>query len=703
MLLLTPLSQEPIVSFMILLAVILVVPLVFERLRLPGLVGLLAAGVVLGPNGLQVFHHESETMTLLSDIGLVYLMFVAGLEVDIEQFTRIRNRAITYGTFGFIAPLIIGATVSYTFGFGLVASILIGSLFASHTLLAYPIVSRMGVIANEAVTVTIGATIFTDIASLLVLAICIGVHTGNFTIVKLLTLLISLAIYTIAVLFGFDRAGREFFRRSGNEEGNQFLFILLAVFLASVGAQLIGVEKIVGAFLSGLAVNRVVGNSPVKEKIVFVGSVLFIPIFFVNVGLLIRIPAFVHSLTTPAQLGLTAAIVLGPISSKFIAALLTKLVYRYNWQETLTMWALSLPQVAATLAATLVGYRAGLISEDILNSVIVLMLVTSTIGPILTARFASRLQTAIAETEPVVSTPDWINQAEESITVVVPIYNPNTESALIELGAIMARSGRLIPMAIAVDTGQMDTPTLQDAILRSEARLLNAVELSHTIGVEASPLLRIDDNIAQAICRASREQNANLIIMGSGQRSNFSARLFGSIIDNVLWAAHCPVAVTRLLKPPSKLQHLLVPIENLTARSILAVQFAQAIATENQAQITILHVCDRATSHNKRAWIQSQLSVLVEKLNPTCAAKIEIVPDDDIAHAVVEASKSYDLVVMRSSRRPTSAGGLVLSSITAQITQQVTCSIVMLGEPHRTARAVFADARVRASAAPQHS
>lgn len=705
MLLLTPVSQEPIVSFVILLAVILVVPLIFERLCLPGLVGLLAAGVVLGPNGLKLFNSDSETMNLLSDIGLIYLMFVAGLEVDIEQFTRTRNRSIGFGFFTFIVPLITGTIVGRIFGFDWNASILIGSLFASHTLLAYPIISRLGVVGNEAITVTIGATIFTDVGALLVLAVCIGIHAGDFTLVKLITLLGSLAIYTIVVLVGFDRAGREFFRRSGNEEGNQFLFVLLAVFLAAVGAQLIGVEKIVGAFLSGLAVNRVVGDSPVKEKVIFVGSVLFIPIFFVDMGLLIRIPAFIASLTQPQLLALTAAIVVGLIASKFGAALLAKLVYRYNWQEMITMWSLSLPQVAATLAATLVGYRVGMLTEGVLNSVIVLMLVTATLGPILTARFANGLQTTSPDLEQAVSTPTWINHAQESLTVVVPIYNPNTEAALIELAAIIARSrsGRLIPLAIATDAGQMDTPTMQEAIFRSEARLLHAVELSHAIGVEASPLLRIDDNIAQAICRASREQNANLIVMGSGRRSNFSARLFGNIIDSVLWAAHCPVAVTRLLKSPSELQQLLVPIENLTARSILALQFAQAIAAENQAEIMILHVCDRATSRNKRAWIQSQLSVLVEKLNPSCTAKIEIVPDDDIAHAIVEASKSYDLVVVRSSRRPTSAGGLVLSSITAQIMHQVACSIVMLGEPHRTARAVFTNAPVRSSPAPQHS
>lgn len=276
--------KEPIVPFAVLLAVILTVPILFERLRLPGLVGLLAAGVALGPNGLHLLHTKLPAMQLLSDIGLLCLMFVAGLEVDIAQFRKKKHRSAGFGSLTFLMPMIAGTLVGRLFGFDWNASILIGSLLASHTLLAYPIVSRLGVVGNEAVIVTIGATIFTDIGALLVLAVCVGIHAGDFTIVKLLTLLVSLIVYTAVVLFGFDWAGREFFRRTGDREGNQFLFVLLAVFLASLGAQLIGVEKIIRAFLAGLAVNDVVGEGPVKEKVVFVGNVLFIPIFFVDLG-----------------------------------------------------------------------------------------------------------------------------------------------------------------------------------------------------------------------------------------------------------------------------------------------------------------------------------------------------------------------------------------------------------------------------------
>ncbi len=691
------LQKEPIVPFVVLLAVILVVPPLFERIRLPGLVGLLAAGVLLGPNGLGLLQEKSQALKLLSDIGLVYLMFVAGLEVDLEQFNKTKHRSIGFGISTFLVPLIVGTIVGRTFGFGWNASILIGSLFASHTLLAYPIVSRLGVVGNEAVTITIGATIFTDIGALLVLAVCIGIHAGDFTPLKLATLLGSLAIYTVVILFGFNWAGREFFRRSGDEEGNQFLFVLLAVFLAAVGAQLIGVEKIVGAFLAGLAVNGALGHGPVKEKVMFVGSVLFIPIFFVNMGSLINVPVFIRSLTTLQTLGLTVAIVLGLILSKFLAALIAAWMYRYNGREMMVMWSLSMPQVAATLAATLVGFRANLLTENVLNSVIVLMLVTSILGPILTARFAPDLVVADLEPEEVTGSLNWDESEDNSLTVVVPVYNPKTERYLLELAALLVRShsGCIVPLSIAPGHIHMNDPQITNTLKRSQALLAAAVELSREMGVEAKPLIRIDDSIAQGINRASREQNASLVVMGWGRRMGFQARLFGSVIDSVLWGSHCPVAISRLLESPTTIQRILVPIENLAPRSLWVMRFAQVLAEATQAQVTLLHVSDPTATGRfanrpgaaRIAWVRSQLELLADKVSPNSPPQIEIVSDDDVVRAIASVSKSYDLVILRSSPRRTSAGGLAVSDIMPRMAERLTCSVIMLGEPQPGATA----------------
>ncbi|MBW4679521.1 MAG: cation:proton antiporter [Microcoleus vaginatus WJT46-NPBG5] len=676
--------KEPIVPFAILLVVILTVPIVFERFRIPGLVGLLAAGVLLGQNGLKLLDTDLPTMKLLSDIGLLYLMFVAGLEVDIHQFRKKKHRSIGFGSLTFIIPMIAGTAVGRVFGFEWNASILIGSLLASHTLLAYPIVSRLGVVANEAVIVTIGATIFTDVGALLVLAVCVAVKAGSFTVFQLVTLLVSLLIYSAVVLFGFDWAGREFFRRTGDEEGNQFLFVLLAVFLASLGAQLIGVEKIIGAFLAGLAVNDVVGEGPVKEKVVFVGSVLFIPIFFVDLGLLIDVPAFIKSILS---IWMPLTIVGALIGSKFLAAFFASLIYRYNRQEMLTMWSLSLPQVGATLAATLVGVRAGLLTEDVLNSVIVLMLATATLGPVITSRVAPGLSstTQSLETETIPQT--WGTQrADTDFTVVVPVYNPQTQQYLVEMAAILARheAGRIVPLAITTAHAHMDAPQIETALQRCQTLLDRATELGGEMGVKAEPLLRIDYAIDQGISHASREQNANLIVMGWGKQRGFRSRLLGSVIDSVLSSSHCPVAVTRLLDSPLKIRRILVPVESLSDWAMQPLRFAQILAEANQGQITLLHVCERRTPASKKAWIESQLSVLVTKWESLSQVEldIQVIPHADVVKAILNAAESVDLVVWRSQRYRTAAG-LAVSDVTTQMLRQLTCSVVMFGEPQR--------------------
>ncbi len=675
------LGKEPIVPFAILLVVILVVPIIFERLRLPALVGLVLSGVVLGPSGWNLFQAESPMINLLADIGLIYLMFVAGLEVDIEQFRRRKTRSLGFGSFTFGVPLIAGTLVGRILGFEWNAAILIGSLFASHSLLAYPIVSRLGVVNNEAVTVTIGARIFTDIGVMLVLAVCVAIHGWAFTPAKILTLLGWLAVYSAVVVSGFDWAGKEFFRRSGEDEGNQFLFVLLTVFLSVVGAQLIGVEKIIGAFLAGLAVNEAVGDGPVKEKVMFVGSVLFIPIFFVDLGLLINLPVFAKNIGT---LKVTLLVVIGLVASKFLAAFLAKLVYRYNWQEMLTMWSLSVPQVGATLAATLVGYRTGLLPIGVLNSVIVLMLVTSTIGPLITSKVAVGLTSS--QRDQLINPDDSKETKDSQLTIIVPVYNPQTQQYLIEMAALLARQadGRIIPLAIATAAAHMDAPQLEVSLQRSDRLLSKATAQSRVLGIEAEPLLRIDDAFAQGISRAAREQSASLILMGWGKRTGLRARLFGNVIDSVLWASHCPVAVTRLVESPRKIQRILVPIENLTSPSLQPVQFAQILAEANQAQLTVLNVCERRTSSSKIAWRRSQLALLVSKLALPNPPEVQIIAHENVAQAILQAARLYDLVVLPFIRNRTSPGGLAMSDVTTQLARQLTCSIIMLGEPPRT-------------------
>ncbi|MEB3338935.1 MAG: cation:proton antiporter, partial [Leptolyngbyaceae bacterium] len=562
---------------------------------------------------------------------------------------------------------------------------------ASHTLLAYPIVSRLGVVSNQAVMVTIGATIITDTAALLVLAVCVGIHVGSFTLASFATLLIGLAIYSVIVLIGFDRAGKEFFRRSGDAEGNQFLFILLALFLASVGAQVVGVEQIVGAFLAGLAVNDVLGSSPVKEKVEFVGSVLFIPFFFIDMGLLINLPAFVKTL---GALWLTLAIVGGLIGSKFIAALLTKWLYRYNTPELLTMWSLSLPQVAATLAATLVGYKtlnaAGerLLGEGMLNSVLVLMVVTSVLGPMITARFAP--QVPIPSTDLDSLELPWVTHHSPSsdpatelpFTIVVPTYNPKTQRFLIEMAALLARheSGRIVPVAIVKASAYMDHPQLESLFERNQKRLQMAIALGQEFQVPTQTAIRIDDDVATGISRLSREQDASLIVMGWSRTTGFRARLFGNVIDSVICAAHCPVAVVRLLVSPTEIQSVLVPVNDFSPETLRTIRLAQALADVNKATVILLHVSHPQIPAAQLTEFCDRLSTIAASWHVDDRMTIQTVQSSNIAGAILQASEDVDLVMLHTVRYRTT-GGLAVSEVTTQIVQSLNCSLVLLGEP----------------------
>ena len=679
--------HTPIAAFTILLMVSLLVPPWFEKLRLPGLVGLLLAGVILGSGGLGLLDPKSETIKLLSDIGKLYLMFVAGLEIDLEQFRQKKNRSLGFGFATFLLPLLVGTLIGRLFGFGWNSSILIGSLFASHTLLGYPIVQRLGIVENEAVIVSIGATIFTDISSLLVLAICVSVYGGEFSLFSLSVQLGSLAIYSALVLFGFDWAGKEYFRRTGDDEGNQFLFVLLAIFLAAVGAQIIHVEQIIGAFLAGLAVNDVVGRSPVKEKVEFVGSVLFIPFFFVAMGLLLDVPVFLKTLTN--NLGLTLAIVFGLLGSKFLAALTAKLLYRYSWQETMVMWSLSIPQVAATLAAALVGLQVGLIDEIVFNTIIVLMLVTSIVGPLLTSKYAPKLHPL----EPIVNnkTSLWWEENETSFSepkqtefkAIVPIANPITEKYLIEIAALLARheSGKIIPLSIAQATSHLSEFEFDLAVQKSRRLLQQAELISKEFQVRAKPTLRIADDITTGIIRTAREQQASLIIMGWSEQMGLRSRLFGNLIDSVLWSAHCPVAVMRLLEEPIDIKRLLVPVKNFSPQTVRTIRFAQLLADTNDGAVTLLHVCPSQTTSEEIAALKTNFDRTLLKAFPQVSSDVQIVRNDNVSQAIIQASATTDLVVWRSLRRRT-AGGLAVSDITHNAIDKLACSMVLFGEPH---------------------
>jgi len=382
-------------KFALAMAILVGVPPLSRRLRLPPVVGLLLCGVVIGPHVLGFFPEHPAVADFFADLGKLLLMFFAGLEIDLALFRRARTRSVIFGLLTTSIPLALGAAVGLWYGFQTVPAIVLGSLLASHTLLALPIITRLGETRLEPVTVTVGATVMSDTLSLVVYAICAGIYHSGFSALNLGVQLIEIAVFVPLVLFGLSRLGAYLLKRVENNEDSYFILMLGIMVVAGLLAQLINLPGIVGAFLAGLAVNAAVHDKPAKGKLGFFAESLFIPIFFIVTGFLIDPLVFFRSLVD--NFGLACGVIGSLLVGKWIAAQIAGLAFHYNSAERLTVWSLTLPQVAATLAAALVAYdtyNSGgqrLVDGRLLNVVLVLMLSTAILGPVLTSRFAPRM------------------------------------------------------------------------------------------------------------------------------------------------------------------------------------------------------------------------------------------------------------------------------------------------------------------------
>jgi Kef-type K+ transport system membrane component KefB len=366
-----------------------------RRIRIPDLVGLLVFGIILAPHVLNISGEHHPVIGFFAELGKLMLMFAAGLEIDMDLFRRARTRSINFGFITTIVPQVLGTAFALAVGYPIIPAIVIGSLLASHTLIGLPIVLRLGAVGLEPVVITIGATIVSDTLSLIVFGICVSTYTTGFSLSAFTLQIVEIAIFVPLILIGLSRAGAWVLNKLRDHEEGYFVAMLAMMVLASLLADLINLPDIVGAFLAGVSVNAAVGRHSAKEKLNFLGKSLFIPIFFLVTGFLIEPIPFVQAIAGNFSLvfGLIGSLILG----KGIAAFLAARRFGYPREAGLAMWALTLPQVAATLAATLVGYatlnQAGvrLLDENMLNAVLVMLVVTSTLGPILTEVFTPRM------------------------------------------------------------------------------------------------------------------------------------------------------------------------------------------------------------------------------------------------------------------------------------------------------------------------
>ena len=388
-------ALPPLAKFAVIMAIIIGIPPLSRRARLPAVVGFLLSGVVVGPYVLDVAGQHRPIVDFAAELGKLLLMFFCGLEINLALFRQAQRRSITFGLLTTLIPLMLGTAVGFSFGYGPIAAVVLGSLLASHTLLAAPIVRRLGLTRLEPITVTIGATVLSDTLSLIVFAICVSTYKSGFSAQGLAVQLIEIAIFFPLVLFGLSRLGAYALKKVEKDEEAYFVLMFAILAVAGLLARTIDLPDIVGAFLAGLAVNAAVQDKPAKEKLEFLGNSVFIPIFFIAIGFLIDPRVFVQSIVD--NLALALAVILALIIGKWIAAQIAGRAFAYSPIARKTVWSLTLPQVAATLAATLAAFNTynptgqRLIDQELLNVVLVLMLTTSILGPVLTERFAPRM------------------------------------------------------------------------------------------------------------------------------------------------------------------------------------------------------------------------------------------------------------------------------------------------------------------------
>jgi Kef-type K+ transport system membrane component KefB len=385
-------SLPPLARFAVALATVFLIPPLSRRLKLPSVVGLMLAGTALGPHVLDVFGNERPIADFMADLGKLLLMFYAGLEVDLVLFRQSQRKVVIFGLVTTMIPLILGAVVGWWFGYQVLPAVVLGSLLASHTLLGRSILAELGAGRLEPVVVTVGATVLSDTLSLVVFAVCVSTYQQGFAWSVLMVQLVEIVGFVLLVVFGIGRVARYALKRVEDHEDAFFVLLFGVMALAAVLAAAVQLPDIVGAFLAGLALNEAAQNRPAEEKLGFLANALFIPLFFVVTGFLIDPGVFVRSLIE--NFWLAGSILLALVVGKGLAAESTGRAFKYPPAARLTVWSLTLPQVAATLAATLVGFNTfdpqgrRLIDEPILNSVFVLMLSTSILGPILTQRYA---------------------------------------------------------------------------------------------------------------------------------------------------------------------------------------------------------------------------------------------------------------------------------------------------------------------------
>lgn len=607
---------DPVAVFLVIMAIMLVAPLLFERFRLPGIVGLILAGVIVGPHGFGILERDT-TIVLLGTVGLLFLMFMAGLETSLDDLKDNANKAIVFGLATFGIPMALGTVAMLSLGYSLLSAILVASCFASHTLLALPIVSKLGIMRSRSVTIALGGTLITNVLALLVLAIVVKAHQGNLTLNFWLFLIPSLSLYTLATLWGVPKIGRWFFRRFGHDESAEFTFVVATLFIVSYLAKVIEIEPIIGAFLAGIAITQLIPQlSPLMNRIQFIGNTLFVPFFLISVGMLVN-PLIL--LQEPRSLLISAVMVGVALVAKFLPAWGSGKLFGFDFANIMVIFGLSVAQAASTLAAITVAYKIQLVDQLTVNGTIAMILVTCIASPWVTDRWGRSLKPEQLPVAPA-SSEKGLQKTLPQYRILIPVANPNTEDNLLQLALILAKTsgGTLLPLHVLSDR---EGTISAEAKMEQERLLVAAETIAHAAVTDVEPIGRIDDAIDKGILRTVQERNANLVICGWKGYSTYRDNFFGSVIDTVIQRISVPMLIARFTHPIAATQRVFVVISEdslLEANFQPMLSLTQTLALELKATFQILQTRPNSRAERsslKRSGLNETLPVTSVKGN----------------------------------------------------------------------------------------
>ena len=580
---------DPVLKFLLILLIILAAPLLLNKLRIPHLLGLIIAGAIIGPHGFNLVLRDSSII-LSGTAGLLYILFLAGLEIDMADFKRNSTKSLAFGMYTFLIPMILGTVVGiWVLRFNVLTSVLLASMFASHTLIAYPIISKLGISKNKAVSITVGGTMITDTLALLVLTIIVGMATGQVNDMFWIRLGVSILIFALIVLFGFPFIGRWFFKHV-HDNISQYIFVLVMVFLGSFLAQVAGMEAIIGAFLSGLALNRLIPqSSPLMNRVEFVGNAIFIPFFLLGVGMLIDYRTFFTSFET-IKVGLIMIIV--ATAAKYIAAWMTQKTFHLSTDQRSVIFGLSNAQAAATLAAVMVGYNVitgtdangepiRLLNESVLNGTILMILVTCTIASFAAQKGAHNIAAQdISDKE---------ENKKESEHILIPVSNEETVEELVNLSlAIKSPQNKNGLFALKViDNHHSD----EKALKQSRRVLQTAVNTAAATDTRMKDLLRYDLSVSNAIASVVKEREITDLVVGLHKEKDIPAAFLGHIVESVLAESSVSTFIYKPAQPISTVRRHLIIIPELAEKEIGFNQiiFRLRNVTQNTGAATVFY------------------------------------------------------------------------------------------------------------------